>query len=51
VRGQGLGRAHKVTPHQGKEALARKMNGEPVREIERTCNVSHSTIPRLLTVG
>lgn len=27
-----------LTPHQRKKALARKANGEPVREIARTYN-------------
>jgi len=45
--GQSLGRPHKLTIHQRKEALARKANGEPVREIARTYNVSAATISRL----
>jgi DNA invertase Pin-like site-specific DNA recombinase len=47
ARGQSLGRPHKLTPHQRKEALARKDNGEPVREIARSYNVSPATISRL----
>jgi DNA invertase Pin-like site-specific DNA recombinase len=46
-RGQSLGRPHKLTPHQRKEALARKAEGEPVREIARSYNVSGSTISSL----
>jgi DNA invertase Pin-like site-specific DNA recombinase len=47
ARGQSLGRPHKLTPHQMKEALARKAEGEPVREIARSYNVSAATISRL----
>jgi IS30 family transposase len=42
-----MGPKFKLTPHQRKEAAARKANGEPVREIARSLNVSHSTISRL----
>ena len=47
ARGQSLGCPHKLTTHQRKEALARKADGEPVREIARTYNVSAATISRL----
>ncbi len=47
ARGQSLGRPFKLTPHQRKEALARKERGEPVREIARSFNVSAATISRL----
>jgi DNA invertase Pin-like site-specific DNA recombinase len=47
ARGQSLGRPHKLTLHQRQEALARRANGEPVRQIARTYNVSGSTISRL----
>jgi len=47
ARGVKLGRKPKLTPHQVKEALRRKADGEPVREIARSYNVSHSTISRL----
>jgi DNA invertase Pin-like site-specific DNA recombinase len=47
ARGVKLGRRPKLTPHQQREALTRRANGEPVREIARTYNVSHSTISRL----
>jgi DNA invertase Pin-like site-specific DNA recombinase len=47
ARGQSLGRPFKLTPHQRREAAARKANGEPVREIARSFNVSPSTISRL----
>ena len=36
-----------LTPHQVKEALRRRDAGEPMRDIARTYNVSHSTISRL----
>jgi DNA invertase Pin-like site-specific DNA recombinase len=42
-----MGRKPKLTPHQAKEALQRKANGEPLREIAWSYNVSHSTISRL----
>jgi DNA invertase Pin-like site-specific DNA recombinase len=48
ARGVKLGRKPKLTPHQQREALRRRDElGEPVREIARTYNVSHSTISRL----
>ena len=47
ARGVKLGRKPKLTPHQVQEALRRRAAGEPVREIGRSYNVSHSTISRL----
>ena len=47
ARGVKLGRRLKLTPHQMKEAIKRRDRGEPMREIARTFNVSHSTISRL----
>ena len=47
ARGVKMGRPPKLTPHQVKEALRRRDAGEPVREIARSYNVSHSTISRL----
>ncbi len=47
ARGVKLGRKPKLTAHQRREALRRKSEGEPVREIARSYNVSHSTISRL----
>jgi DNA invertase Pin-like site-specific DNA recombinase len=47
VRGVKMGRKPKLTPHQVKEVLRRKENGEAVREIARTYNVHNSTISRL----
>jgi len=47
ARGVKMGRPPKLTPHQQKEALRRRNTGEPMREIARSYNVSHSTISRL----
>lgn len=49
ARGVKLGRKFKLTPHQRKEALARRERGEESQtEIARSYNVSHSTISRLI---
>ena len=51
ARGVRLGRKPKLTEHQKREAIRRRdRDGEPVREIARSCNVSHSTISRLTAV-
>ena len=47
ARGVHMGRKPKLTPHQIREALARRQAGEGVREIALSYNVSHSTISRL----
>jgi DNA invertase Pin-like site-specific DNA recombinase len=47
ARGVRMGRPPKLTPHQAKEAIRRREAGEPMREIARSYNVSHSTISRL----
>ena len=48
ARGVKLGRKPKLTEHQKREAIRRRdQNGEPVRDIARSYNVSHSTISRL----
>ena len=47
ARGVKLGRHPKLTLHQRREAIARREAGEPLTEIGRTYNVSHSTISRL----
>ena len=47
TRGVRMGRKPKLTVHQRREALERKAAGEPVTEIARSYNVSHSTISRL----
>jgi DNA invertase Pin-like site-specific DNA recombinase len=46
-RGVKMGRKPKLTPHQIQEALRRRQTGEPMRDIAKTYNVSHSTISRL----
>jgi DNA invertase Pin-like site-specific DNA recombinase len=45
--GVKLGRKPKLTPHQQIEARRRRDRGEPIRDIARSFNVSHSTISRL----
>ena len=47
ARGVRLGRRPKLTPYQKREALNRRAQGEPLTEIARSYNVSHSTISRL----
>jgi DNA invertase Pin-like site-specific DNA recombinase len=47
ARGVKFGPKLKLTEHQRRHALARKQAGEPVREIARDLNVSHSTISGL----
>jgi DNA invertase Pin-like site-specific DNA recombinase len=47
ARGVRLGRPPALTPHQRREALRRRERGEPIRDIARSYNVSHSTISRL----
>jgi DNA invertase Pin-like site-specific DNA recombinase len=47
ARGVKMGRRPKLTDLQKREALKRRDAGEPMREIARTYNVSHSTISRL----
>src|SRR6267378_5533399 len=43
ARGVRLGRRPKLTDHQKREAIRRRdLDGEPVREIARSYNVSHS---------
>jgi len=47
ARGVKMGRPPKMTSYQIKEALNRRDAGEPMRDIARSYNVSHSTISRL----
>jgi len=47
ARGVRMGRKPKLTARQQREAARRRDAGEPVREIARSYNVSHSTISRL----
>jgi DNA invertase Pin-like site-specific DNA recombinase len=42
-----FGRPRKLTPHQRREAIARRDAGETLTDIARSYNVSHSTISRL----
>jgi Helix-turn-helix domain of resolvase len=41
--GVKMGRKPKLTPHQQAEAIKRRDAGEPMREIGKSFNVSHST--------
>jgi DNA invertase Pin-like site-specific DNA recombinase len=45
--GVHMGRPSKLTPHQQREALARREAGEALTDIGRTFGVSHTTICRL----
>lgn len=47
ARGVKMERKPKMTPHPMKEALRRHEAGEPMRDIVKDFNVSHSTISRL----
>lgn len=47
ARGVRLGRKPKLSPYQRQEAMRRRQNGESMREIARSYNVSHSMISRL----
>jgi DNA invertase Pin-like site-specific DNA recombinase len=47
ANGVRLGRRPKLTPHQVREAKQRREAGEPLVDIARSFNVSHSTISRL----
>ena len=49
ARGVKMGRKPKLTPHQQAEAIKRRDAGEPMRDIGKSFNVSHSTISRLTT--
>jgi hypothetical protein len=42
-----MGRPSKLTPHQQREAIARRNAGEALTDITRTFGVSHTTISRL----
>jgi DNA invertase Pin-like site-specific DNA recombinase len=50
ARGVKMGRKPKLTPHQMKEAIKRRDAGEPMRDIGKSFNVSHSMISRLADV-
>jgi DNA invertase Pin-like site-specific DNA recombinase len=47
ARGVVMGRKPKLTPHERREAIARREAGESMVDIGRSYNVSHSTISRL----
>jgi DNA invertase Pin-like site-specific DNA recombinase len=47
ARGVKFGRKPTLTPHQQREALARRARGESLVDIARSYAVSHSTISRL----
>jgi DNA invertase Pin-like site-specific DNA recombinase len=46
-RGVRMGRKHKLTPHQQDEVRQRKAEGQSVRELGRSYNVSPNTISRI----
>jgi DNA invertase Pin-like site-specific DNA recombinase len=50
VRGAKMGRPPKMKTDQTTEALRRRDDGEPMRDIAKLYNVSHSTISRLAGV-
>lgn len=47
--GRKMGRPHKLTPHQRREARERRDQGESLSSIARSFNVHHATIGRLFT--
>ena len=47
AQGVHMGRPPKLTPHQRREAIARRDAGEALADIARTFGVSHTTIGRL----
>jgi len=49
AEGVHMGRPPKLTPHQRREAIARRDAGEPLVDIARTFGVSHTTIGRLVS--
>jgi DNA invertase Pin-like site-specific DNA recombinase len=51
ANGVKMGRKPKLTPHQKMEAIKRRDAGEPMRDIGKSFNVSHSTISRLPVGG
>src|SRR5450631_2040403 len=49
--GVHMGRPAKLTPHQQREAIARRDAGEALTDIARTFGVSHTTIGRLTSAA
>ena len=49
--GVHMGRPSKLTPHQQREAIARRDAGEALTDIARTFGVSHTTIGRLVSAA
>jgi DNA invertase Pin-like site-specific DNA recombinase len=47
TRGVRMGRKHKLTAHQQEEVRRRKAEGQSVRELGRSYNVSPNTISRV----
>ena len=47
AEGRKMGRPHKLTPHQRREARERRDAGESLSAIARSYNVHHATISRL----
>ena len=47
AEGRKMGRPHKLTPHQQREARERRDAGESLSSIARSFNVHHATIGRL----
>jgi DNA invertase Pin-like site-specific DNA recombinase len=47
ARGVHMGRPPALSPHQRRDALARREAGEALTDIARTFGVSHTTIGRL----
>ena len=47
AEGRKMGRPHKLTPHQQREARERRDQGESLSSIARSYNVHHATIGRL----
>jgi DNA invertase Pin-like site-specific DNA recombinase len=47
AKGVRMGRPPKLTPHQRREAIARRDAGEALTDMARTYGVSHTTIGRL----
>ena len=49
--GVHMGRPSKLSPHQQREAIARRDAGEALTDIARTFGVSHTTIGRLTSAA